>query len=122
MPQAKRKSFPRSHRLGGRREFAEVFAAKMRVSRGALAVFGKPNGKKHNRFGLSVSRKVGSAVMRNRIKRLLREAYRLTRHDLPCGYDLVIVPRGAMAWTLQECQESLVAAVGKLHDIFLSRT
>ena len=122
MPQTERKTFPRSHRLGGQREFAEVFAARVRVSRGPLTVFAKSNGKKHNRLGLSVSRKVGSAVVRNRIKRLLREAYRSTRHDLPTGYDLVIVPRGGQPWSLEECQKSLVAAVRKLHEIFLSRT
>jgi ribonuclease P protein component len=122
MPQTERNTFPRSHRLGGQREFAEVFDARVRVSRGFLTVFAKPNGKKHNRLGLSVSRKIGSAVLRNRIKRLLREAYRLTRHELPSGYDLGIVPRGEQPWTLEECQKSLVAATRKLHEVFLSRT
>ena len=45
------------------------------------------------RLGISMSRRVGSAARRNRIKRLLREAYRLNRHSWPSGLDLVIVPR-----------------------------
>ena len=45
------------------------------------------------RLGVSVSRKVGGAVVRNRVKRLYREAFRLTQHDLPPGVDLVLIPR-----------------------------
>jgi ribonuclease P protein component len=111
MPAAKRSTFPSSHRLGGRREFAEVFAAKVRVSRGFLTVYAKPNGKKYNRLGLSVSRRIGSAVIRNRFKRLLREAYRLTRHDLPSGYDLVIVPRPHELRTLTEYRDLLASLI-----------
>lgn len=58
-----------------------------------IVVHGCENGLAHPRLGLSVSRKVGGAVVRNRWKRLLREAFRLSRRDLPPGVDLVIVPR-----------------------------
>ena len=47
----------------------------------------------HLRVGLSVSRKIGNAVQRNRFKRLYREAFRLSRAELPTGLDLVMLPR-----------------------------
>jgi ribonuclease P protein component len=93
MATAARSTFPRSHRLSGQRAFDEVFNARVRSSRAFLTLYTRPNGRNHNRLGLSVSRKLGVAVTRNRFKRLMREAYRLTRHELPTGYDLVIVPR-----------------------------
>ena len=83
--------FDASRRLHGSRAFDSVFAAKARRRLGPITVCGKPNGLPHCRLGLSVSRKVGSAVVRNRLKRLFREAFRLSQHDLPAGYDLVVV-------------------------------
>jgi ribonuclease P protein component len=62
----------------------------------------------HPRLGLSVSRKVGGAVVRNRWKRLLREAFRLRRPDLPQGVDLVVVPRAGTLTDLSAITESLV--------------
>lgn len=84
-------SFPKSHRLSGRKAFAAVFGHKLRKNAGPLSIVARPNSLPHSRLGLSVGRRVGSAVRRNRVKRLLREAYRLTRHELPRGYDLVVV-------------------------------
>jgi ribonuclease P protein component len=52
-----------------------------------------PNGLDHSRFGFSVSRRVGKAVIRNRVKRLLRETARLRQVVIPPGQDLVFIAR-----------------------------
>jgi ribonuclease P protein component len=94
--------FRRRHRLGHNREFQAVYAARVRKARGPIAVFGIPNDLGHPRLGLSVGRQVGSAVVRNRIKRLLREAFRLERAagGLPTGLDLVVAVRPHRTMTL----------------------
>jgi ribonuclease P protein component len=48
-----------------------------------LLVFAAPNGGSEHRLGLAIHRRVGTAVLRNRVKRLLREAFRLDRHNYP---------------------------------------
>lgn len=59
----------------------------------SVVLYYKRTGKKVTRLGLTVGTKLGSAVVRNRIKRKLREIYRLAEPQLKCGYDLVIVAR-----------------------------
>ncbi len=61
----------------------------------------------HPRLGISISRKVGVAVVRNRWKRLLREAFRQTAMTLPPGIDLVVVPRTGVEPGLSELTSSL---------------
>lgn len=85
--------FPRSHRLRTGAEFRAVYGRKVRASDGHLTVCVCENRIGHPRIGLSVSRKVGTAVVRNRWKRLLREAFRLNAGRLPQGVDLVVIPR-----------------------------
>jgi len=52
-----------------------------------------PNGLHINRLGITVSKKIGSAVIRNRVRRRIKESYRLTEQQLKCGYDLCFVAR-----------------------------
>ena len=86
-------SFPRSCRLRSRREFVEVYDKGLRVGSSSFNVFGLLNGLGYCRLGMAVSRKVGGAVQRNRVKRLLREAFRLHRARLEPAMDLVINAR-----------------------------
>lgn len=110
-----RHTFPRSHRLKLPSEFSAVYAARVREGRGPLLVYALPNGLGHSRLGLSVSRKVGVAPRRNRIKRLLREAYRQSRHELPSGYDWVVVIAPHVPLRLAEYQTIFSSIVVKLH-------
>ena len=87
---------PKTSRLKSPAEFRRVFERRRSASNGRLTVFGCENELGYTRLGLSVSRKVGSSVVRNRWKRLLREAFRLSREKLPQGVDLVMVAKDSM--------------------------
>jgi ribonuclease P protein component len=92
-------------------DFRRTFDRKRSVSDERLIVYACENGLSYNRLGMSVSRKVGSAVVRNRLRRLYKEAFRLTKADLPAGLDLVLIPRGAFIPNLDELKQSLATLV-----------
>jgi ribonuclease P protein component len=115
----KENQFPREHRLGGKLAFAAVYSAGAKQSRGPLVAYSKPNQLSHCRWGLSVSRRVGSAVRRNRVKRMLRESIRLLQNDLPKGYDCVLVVRPHDPLPLAEYQKLLTTLIVKSHDRWL---
>jgi len=110
-----RYTFPRSHRLGGRNTFKAVRDRGVRESRGPLTLWAVRNDLGHHRLGISIGRHVGTAVKRNRIKRLLRESFRLMQHDIPGGYDIVIAVRRHEPMILAEYQKLLMAMLLKAH-------
>lgn len=103
-------------RLRRSQDFEQTYAGGIRAGDGHLLVFGGPNGQVPTRVGLSVSRKHGSAVIRNRKRRLLREAFRLNQHRLPAGLDLILIPRFRADSTLQDYARSLVHLARQLHS------
>lgn len=101
-------TFPQARRMKTPAEFERVYARKRSASDGVLIVYAGENGLPHPRLGCSVSKKVGGAVVRNRYKRLFREAFRLTQHELPPGVDLIVIPRLGSEPTFVAVRASLV--------------
>ena len=85
--------FGRELRLRGKNAFTRVHQGKLRRESGVLLVYAIPNELPFSRIGLAVNRRVGNAIRRNKIKRRIREAFRLHRHEWPLGYDWMVVVR-----------------------------
>lgn len=107
--------FLKTHRLRKRDEFQAVFVGRRTVARDdVLLIFGRRSELSHARLGLSVSKRLGNAPARNRWKRLLREAFRLDREQLPPGVDLVIIPQQKTPPHLTVIRRSLVSTARRL--------
>ena len=105
---------PKTMHLCRSEDFARIYAGGQRAGDQYLLIFATANAMNLNRLGLSISRKHGSAVLRNRKRRLIREAFRGLQHDLPKSYDLVVVPRMRDDSTLQDFRNSLRTLIRKL--------
>jgi ribonuclease P protein component len=90
-----------------RRDFELVFKEGISSRSQYLVLYARPNELSYNRLGLSVSKKIGKAVIRNRIRRLLKEAMKKLFGDSSVSYDVVIVARK-------------LSAEGKLDDFIRS--
>ena len=73
--------------------FRRLYQKGKSASGHCLVVYCRKNGLPYNRLGLTTGTKLGHAVVRNRIRRRIREAYRLSEHTYLSGYDIVVVAR-----------------------------
>ena len=81
------------HSLKKNQEFKKVYASSCSCANRQLVGYFLKNQMPENRIGISVSKKVGNSVVRHRLKRLVKEAYRLNQSKIKTGYDIVIVIR-----------------------------
>lgn len=110
-----RLTFPACFRLRSKRDFERIYALKQKAVEPVLLVFGSRNSLSHSRMGLSVSRRHGNSVVRHRLRRLLKEAFRLKQHELPVGFDLILIPgRDAGGATQAQFCDALLRVARKL--------
>ncbi len=113
MTPAPRQRFPKEVRLRRRSEFLKVQETGQRFPADAFLALALPNARpdRATRLGLTVSTKVGNAVVRNRIRRRLRELFRTRRAHFPGGLDVVLIARTQAA---QATPGALTAAFERL--------
>jgi len=88
-------SFPKSARIRTRRQYQRISQHPTRAIGNWIVVESRQSNNQFTRLGITVTRRYGNAVRRNRFKRIVREAFRLSRALLPQGFDLNIKPRTA---------------------------
>ncbi|MEA2040778.1 MAG: ribonuclease P protein component [Thermodesulfobacteriota bacterium] len=86
-------SFPKNQRLLNREDFVNVSRSGRRYHTRHFVLIFKQNGIGVTRLGITVSKKTGNAVQRNRIKRLIREFFRLNKSYLPQGYNIIAIAK-----------------------------
>ena len=105
-----------THSLRQNRDFKRVYSRGRSVAGSLLAVYVRPNRGATNRLGLTVGSKLGGAVVRNRVRRRLKEVYRRHEGVLLSGYDMVLVARSrsvdASYWDLERELLRLFARLG----------
>lgn len=111
----KPQGLPRELRLRSPQAFSRIFAARVSFRDGLVIAYVQPNGLTVSRVGTAVSKKGRGAPVRNRVRRLLREAFRLERPGLPAGYDWVLlVPKHVRDLDLEKTRRSLRKLAGKI--------
>ncbi len=90
-------TFPKEARLLSRREFRRVYEEGQRRSGRLATIFFRANGLPQTRLGITTPARLGNAVLRNRVKRRVREVFRLNRGTMAGGWDVVLNPRQAVA-------------------------
>lgn len=96
-------------------EFRRLYSRGKSTAAACLALYCRKNGSDRNRIGYTVSNKVGHAVVRNRIRRRLREIYRLHEAELARGYDIVVVARmRASGADYHQLETDFMKAAGRL--------
>lgn len=95
-------------------QFRFVYNRGRSIANRLLVMYCIKNGTEGNRFGISVSKKVGNSVVRSRITRLLRESYRLNENCILNGYDIVVIARAsAKGASYKEVESALLHLIKK---------
>lgn len=103
----RRFSLGKNKRLAGSKAFKAVLAGRLRFSNELLTLYMAQNNCGYPRVGICVGKSLGKAVLRNRLKRLLREAFRRSQEQIPAGFDYVVM----FSHRLSESSESAKQAI-----------
>ena len=115
---------PKTCRLHLKNDFQDIIHGGKRIQGDSLVLWYKPSPEagKERRLGIVVSKKLGGAVVRNRAKRLLREAFRLNREQLKSGTDYIFSPRRSEEWTTLAQAENALRKVCQRAGLLIAET
>lgn len=99
-------------------QFSNVYGHGNSKANKYLIMYIMENNTDRNRLGISVSKKVGNSVIRHRVKRLIKESYRLQENMFNSGLDIVVVARGSASSVSFKEIDSAVKHLAKLHKIY----
>jgi len=119
----KRLSFPKTRRLVSNRQFKAVLDNGRRAGNSLLTLYAAENDCGYPRLGISVGKSSGKAVVRNRLKRLLREAFRQSQDRLPPSFDYVLMISPSLARRLRRPDDEVVLKslnLDRMRKAFLS--
>ena len=105
------------HSLRTTKEFHQVYKTGKSKANKYLVLYCRENQLNYNRFGISVSKKVGNSVVRHRVTRLLRESYRLRQSEFKQGFDLVVIARNTVKDEGFHTVESALLHLMSLHRL-----
>ena len=108
------RSFPKAYRIRRRDDFKRVYAQGKKVVGHYLILHALPNSLGHPRLGITVTKKSGKAVVRNRWKRLVREAFRKNKALFPSVDLVVTVKRGVPMPAYRDLEEEFLRLVERL--------
>ena len=109
--------FPKSARLRKRRQFLSVQRSRYRIVTQHFVVYARGARPNALQIGITVSRKVGKAHVRNRLKRLIRESFRRNQVELPTGIQVVFVARhGRGEASFEQVKDQLMSSIVKLKN------
>jgi ribonuclease P protein component len=115
----RRLTFPAHFRIRKGTDFQTIFAHGRKASDAVLVLIALKNDRPYSRLGLSVSKRNGNSVARHRLRRLLREAFRLEQWTLPAGLDLILIPgRAAREASQAAIRSSLVSLARRVERQF----
>ena len=116
MPSSDGNRFGKRWRIRRRKDYLVVQSRGCRIHCAYFLMLQLPNGRRHTRVGITVSRKVGNAVVRNRVRRYVREVFRQNKDWFPPGWDVVVIAKKRAAQVgFSEVERDLETAAPRLH-------
>ncbi len=115
MDNATSEEFPHEVRIVRSSDYKAMYKAGRKIPSKRFVLFGRINAIGHSRLGMTVSRKIGGAVVRNRVKRLFREIFRRSLGKIPNQFDILVNAKsGCVGAKYAELRDEFVDTVQKL--------
>jgi ribonuclease P protein component len=89
--------FEKNERLRLRNDFKKLFDSKSRAVNSYFVLVFRENNLGYSRIAVSIKRKFGKAILRNKLRRQIKEIYRTNKSEFPQGYDFLFIPRKALS-------------------------